>query len=152
MAGKSRPTGVAVLAILAALGGILCLIGAAVLGILAGAMAEFIESLMADYGFGIMPGIGEFAAAIVMAIAVVAAIFGILYLIAAYGLWIGAGWAWWLTIILSILGIIGGLLTLPLGIISVVIEALIIYYFTRPHVKAFFGMGAPSAPPPPPPP
>jgi len=50
MAGKQRPTGVAVLAILAAIGGILCLIVAAVLGILAGAMAEFMESMMAEWG------------------------------------------------------------------------------------------------------
>ena len=150
MAGTPRPTGVAVLSILAAIGGILCLIGAAVLGILAGAMEEFIESAMEEYGAGVIPGAGEFISAIVMAIAAVAAIFGVLYLIAAYGLWVGAGWAWWLTIILSILGIIGGILSLPVGIITIFIEILIIYYFTRPHVKEFFGMAAPSPPPPPP--
>jgi len=152
MAGTPRPTGVAVLSILAALGGILFLIGAAVLGIMATAMADFIESWMAEYGAGVITGAGEFVAAIVMAIAAVLAIFGILALIDAYGLWVGAGWAWWLTIILSILGIIVGILTLPGGIIAIIIEALIIYYFTRPHVKQFFGMAAPSPPPPPPPP
>ena len=150
MAGTPRPTGIAVLSILAAIGGILCLIGAAVLGILAGAMEEFIESAMEEYGAGVIPGAGEFISAIVMAIAATAAIFGVLYLIAAYGLWVGAGWAWWLTIILSILGIIGGILSLPVGIITIFIEILIIYYFTRPHVKEFFGMAAPSPPPPPP--
>ena len=150
MAGTPRPTGVSVLAILAALGGILCLIGGAVLGILAGAMEEFIESAIEDYGATIIPGAGEFISAIVLAIAAVAAIVGILALIDAYGLWIGAGWAWWLTIILSILGIIGGIMSLPGGIISIIIDALIIYYFTRPHVKEFFGMAAPSPPPPPP--
>jgi len=149
MAGTPRPTGVAVLSILAALGGILFLIGAAVLGIMATAMADFIESWMAEYGVGVITGAGEFVAAIVMAIAAVLAIFGILALIDAYGLWVGAGWAWWLTIILSILGIIVGILTLPGGIITIIIEALIIYYFTRPHVKQFFGMAAPSPPPPP---
>ena len=150
MAGTPRPTGIAVLSILAAIGGILCLIGAAVLGILAGAMEEFIESAIEEYGAGVIPGAGEFISAIVMAIAAVAAIFGVLYLIVAYGLWVGAGWAWWLTIILSILGIIGGILSLPVGIITIFIEILIIYYFTRPHVKEFFGMAAPSPPPPPP--
>ena len=150
MAGTPRPTGVSVLAILAAIGGILGLIGGVILGILAGAMEEFIESLIVEYGAGVIPGIGEFLEALILAIAAVAAIFGILYLIAAYGLWIGAGWAWWLTIILSILGIIGGILSLPGGIISIIIDGLIIYYFTRPHVKEFFGMAAPSPPPPPP--
>lgn len=151
MAGTPRPTGVAVLAILAALGGFLCLIGAAVLGILAGAMEEFIESMMEEYGAGVISGAGEFVAAIVMAIAAVAAIFGIFYLIDAYGLWTGKGWAWWLTIILSILGIIGGILSLPWGIITIFIEILIIYYFTRPHVKEFFGLVVQRPPPPPPP-
>ena len=150
MAGTPRPTGVAVLAILAAIGGILCLIGGVVLGILAGAMEELIESMIAEYGAGVIPGIGEFLEAFILAIAAIAAIFGVLYLIAAYGLWIGAGWAWWLTIILSILGIIMGILTLPAGIITILIDILIIYYFTRPHVKEFFGMAAPSPPPPPP--
>lgn len=150
MAGTPRPTGVAVLAILAAIGGILCLIGAVVLGILSTEMATFIESIMEQYGAVAIPGIGEFIETIVLAIAAVAAIIGILVLIDAYGLWIGAGWAWWLTIILSILGIIGGLLSLPVGIISIIIDVLIIYYFTRPYVKEFFGMATPSPPPPPP--
>ncbi|MGQ9461258.1 MAG: hypothetical protein ACUVRA_08545 [Candidatus Bathyarchaeaceae archaeon] len=150
MAVKQRPTGVTVLAILAAIVGILGIIGAVVLGIMATAMAEFIESAMEEYGAVVMPGAGEFLAAIVMAIAAVAAILGILALIDAYGLWIGASWAWWLTVILSVIGIILGLLSLPGGIIAIVIYALIIYYFTRPHVKGFFGMAAPSPPPPPP--
>lgn len=150
MAGTPRPTGVAVLAILAAICGILGLIVAVVLGILSTEMATFIESAMEEYGAVVIPGIGEFLEAVVLAIAAVLAIVGILALIDAYGLWIGAGWAWWLTIILSILGIIGGILSLPGGIITILIDILIIYYFTRPHVKEFFGMAAPSPPPPPP--
>jgi len=148
VAGTPRPTGVAVLAILVAICGILGLIVAVVLGILSTEMATFIESMMEQYGAGAIPGIGEFIEAVVLAIAAVAAIVGILALIDAYGLWIGAGWAWWLTIILSILGIIGGILSLPGGIISIIIDILIIYYFTRPYVKKFFGMAAPSPPPP----
>jgi len=150
MAGTPRPSGVSVLAILAALGGIVGLIVAVVLGIMSTEMATFIESLMEEYGSVVLPGIGEFIETLVLAIAAVVAICGILALIDAYGLWIGAGWAWWLTIILCVLGIIGGLLSLPGGIISIIIDILIIYYFTRPHVKEFFGLAAPSPPPPPP--
>lgn len=149
MNGTPRPSGVAILSILAALGGILCLIGAAVLGILAGTWSEFIETIVEDYGAGAIPGVGGFLTGIIMAIAAVAAIIGILYLITAYGLWVGKSWAWWLTIILSVLGIIGGLLSLPVGIIGIIIYILIIYYFTRPHVKEFFGLAAPPPPPPP---
>jgi uncharacterized membrane protein (DUF2068 family) len=75
-----------------------------------------------------------------LVIAVVAAVLGILALIDAYGLWIGAGWAWWLTIILSALGIIVGIVSLPGGIIAIFIDVLIIYYFTRSYVKEFFGI------------
>ena len=150
MAETSRPTGVAVLAILSALGGVLSLIGAAVLGILAGATSDFIESIVEQYGAGAIPEAGEFVAAMFMAIAAVAAIIGILLFIDAYGLWTGRSWAWWLTIILSVIGIILGLLSLPSGIIGIIIEVLIIYYFTRPHVKEFFGLAAPPPPPPPP--
>ena len=149
MNGTPRPSGVAILSILAALGGILCLIGAAVLGILAGTWSEFIETMVEEYGAGAIPGVGGFLTGIIMAIAAVAAIIGILYLINAYGLWVGKSWAWWLTIILSVLGIIGGLLSLPVGIIGIIIYILIIYYFTRPHVKEFFGLAAPPPPPPP---
>lgn len=150
MAETLRPSGVAVLAILGALGGVLCLIGAVVLGILAGTMSEFIESTIEEYGAGAISGVGGFVTGIIMAIAAVAAIIGILYLIDAYGLWTGKSWAWWLTVILSVLGIIGGLLSLPGGIIGIIIYVLIIYYFTRPHVKEFFGLAAPHPPPPPP--
>ena len=44
MARTTRPTGVAVLAMLVALVGILALVGAVVLGVLSGTMTEFIES------------------------------------------------------------------------------------------------------------
>ena len=150
MAGTPRPSGVSILAILGALGGVLCLIGAAVLGILAGTMSEFLDSIVEQYGAGAIPGVGGFVTGLIAAFAAIAAIMGILLFIDAYGLWTGAGWAWWLTIILSVLGIIGGLLSLPGGIISIIIDGLIIYYFTRPHVKEFFGLAA-SRPPPPPP-
>lgn len=151
MTEKPRPAGVAVLAILSALVGVLSLIGAAALGILAGASPEFFDSMMQQYGVGGMPGFGGFVAGILMAIAAVSAIIGILLFINAYGLWTGKGWAWWLTIILSVLDIIGGLLSIlsGWGIIWIIIGILIIYYFTRPHVKEFFGLAAPPPPPPP---
>jgi uncharacterized membrane protein (DUF2068 family) len=137
---KARPIGVAVLAILVALAGILALFGAVVLGIVAGTMTEFIESAIIDYGGMVIPDIEGFVEAMLLVIAAVAAVMGILALIDAYGLWTGAGWAWWLTIILSALGIIGGIVSLPGGIISIFIDVLIIYYFTRSYVKEFFGI------------
>ena len=140
MAQTTRPIGVAVLAVLVALAGILALIGAVVLGVVAGTMTEFIESMIIEYGGAVIPDVSGFFQGMLLVIAAVAAVAGILALVDAYGLWVGAGWAWWLTIILSALGIIGGVLSLPGGIVAIFIDVLIIYYFTRSFVKEFFGI------------
>ena len=144
MAGTYRPIGVTVLAILIALSGVLLLFAAVVLGIVAGTMTEFIESVIVDYGSMVIPDVEGFLEAMLLVIATVSATFGIFALIDAYGLWVGAGWAWWLTIILSALGILIGILSAPGGIISIFINILIIYYFTRPYVKEFFGITGPT--------
>lgn len=139
MAGNERPTGVTVLAILDIIGGSLCVIGTVAFYLLVSTLESYL--------------LRQVLGTVMMAIAAVGGIFGILYLVAAYGLWIGKGWAWWLTIILSILGLMGGLMYmiggLPYGIIPIAIDILIIYYFTRPNVKAFFGKGVSVLPPPP---
>ena len=140
MAQTIRPIGVSVLAVLVALAGILALIGAIVLGVVAGTMTEFIESMIIEYGGAVIPDVSGFFQGMLLVIAAVAAVAGILALVDAYGLWVGAGWAWWLTIILSALGIIGGVLSLPGGIVAIFIDVLIIYYFTRSFVKEFFGI------------
>lgn len=60
----------------------------------------------------------------------------------AYGFWTGKGWAWILGIIFSIIGIIIGLVSIignPSSVIGIIINGLILYYLTRPHVKAWFG-------------
>lgn len=141
-----RPTGVTVLSVLAGLLGLLALAG----GIIAISASAFISQLVETYSpltaipAAILSGILAIAGGI-------AVIVGILYIAVAYGLWIGAGWAWWLTIILAILGVISGLLTLPGGIIPLIIYALIIWYFWQPSVKAYFGQGPAPTPPPAPP-
>jgi len=126
MARTTRPGGVAVLAVLVALYGILALVVALVLGVLAETITEFVESAIIEYGGVLIPDVAGFVEAMLLVIAVVAG-------------WVGAGWAWWLTIILSALGIIIGIVSLPGGIITIIINALIMYYFTRSYVKEFFG-------------
>jgi hypothetical protein len=100
----------------------------------------------------------------VMSINFISIVVSLLYLAIAYGLWNGMDWSRILTIIFSALGVVFGiilvvassilivLIPMPpqitmmlggaftaLGIICIVINGLIIYYLTRPHVKAFFG-------------
>jgi hypothetical protein len=70
-------------------------------------------------------------------------VIGILDLGLAYGLWTGKGWAWIISLILAILGIIGSLFSLARGgfgaVVILILDAIILYYLTRPNVKAFFG-------------
>lgn len=150
-----RPVGISIIAVLAALLGVLFFVGAALFAALSTAgsfLQDMIETYAATYGGTVIPDLGSFLTAIALAIAGVLAIIGILYLVTAYGLWTGRGWARILAIILLILDIIGGLLTLPAGIIGLIIAAVLLWYFFTPSVRAFFGAGsAPQAPPPPPP-
>jgi uncharacterized membrane protein (DUF2068 family) len=61
----------------------------------------------------------------------------------AYGLWRGKRWAWSLTVILSFIGIALGAASFVTGniaaIFHLIINAIVIYYLYRPHVKVFFG-------------
>jgi hypothetical protein len=68
---------------------------------------------------------------------------GIACFFVAYGIWIGRDWAWTITLIVSVIGIILGISSLAIGnvgsIVNVIIFAVIIYYLYRPNVKAYFG-------------
>ncbi len=147
-----RPVGISIISVLAALVGVLCFVGAVLFAALSTA-GGLLQDLIETYGGGIMPfDIGSLLSAALLAFAGVAAIVGILYLVAAYGLWNGKGWARMLAIILLILDIIGSLLTLPAGIIGLIISGVLLWYFFTPSVKAFFGAGSASQAAPPPPP
>ena len=147
-----RPVGISIIAVLAALVGVLCFVGAVILAALSTA-GGVLQDLIETYGGSFMPfNIGSLLSAFFLAFAGIAAIVGILYLVAAFGLWTGRGWARMLAIVLLILDIIGGIVTLPAGIITIIIGGVLLWYFFTPSVKAFFGSGpAPQAPPPPPP-
>jgi hypothetical protein len=65
--------------------------------------------------------------------------------VVAYGLLKGLGWAWTVTVILSIISIVSNAISIATGniaaIISIIISGIILYYLYRPHVKAYFGKG-----------
>jgi hypothetical protein len=126
---RQRPSGVAILAFLQMLGGVLIII----VGILALAFAGLAASYFASYSYG--PWIGA-AAGVVGGILL---IIGLIAIGIGYGLWNGKGWAWTATLIFSILGILLGLLSLPSGVVGLLIDAAIIYYLFRLEVKQYFG-------------
>jgi hypothetical protein len=138
-----RPFGVVILVILEVLGA-LGLLG---IGGLLVAGGGFFAML------GTIPGL-EFIAGLIVAVGAILLLLGIISLIVAWGLWTGQGWAWTLAIVLTIISLI---ISIPgalagVGVIGLIIDIIILYYLTRPHVKAFFGKGPPAEAPPPPPP
>lgn len=116
---RNRPIGITIIAILMIISGILFIIG----GI--GLTALGVISLAFLAG-----GIGSI-------------ILGIASLVVAWGLLKGAGWAWIITLIITIISIIVNIASLAGGntanIIGIIINGIIIYYLYRPNVKAYFG-------------
>jgi len=142
-----RPFGVTILAILIGIEALMAFGSAALVGTIFAWIETMIPSTNGYAPTGFFTGIAIIVAA-------VAAIIGLIYLLIAWGLWTGQGWAWTVTLIFTILSLIGSIIALIalVGIVPLVIDIIILYYLTRPHVKAFFGKGpAPEAPPPPPP-
>jgi hypothetical protein len=89
-------------------------------------------------------GIGIAFGVVLLAIAIAS-------FVVAYGLLKGLGWAWTVTVILSIISIISNAISIATGniaaIISIIISGIVLYYLYRPHVKAYFGKGASRSPP-----
>ena len=124
---RMRPTGVTILAILQMLGGVLIfLVGIAAVSV------SGMTSTLGGYGYGYLAGVIGIVGGVI-------AVVGLIGIGLGYGLWKGKGWAWWATLIFSVLGILGSLVTLPSGVVGLLIEAAILYYLTRPGVKQYFG-------------
>ena len=70
-------------------------------------------------------------------------ILGTASIIVSFGLYKGKGWSWTLLLILSGFGAAGYLLNIVNGqtfsVVGLVINAIIIYYLYKPHIRKFFG-------------
>jgi hypothetical protein len=162
---KTRPTGVTIIAILNIIGGIIMLFGAIAL-IAIGAILPTLppsafnqpqlqgnltpgqttpippDASMVPQSF--LGGVGIAIGGVLLALAIVS-------FVVAYGLLKGLGWAWTVTVILSIISIVLNAISIAAGniasIISIIISGIILYYLYRPHVKAYFGKGVSRSPP-----
>jgi lysylphosphatidylglycerol synthetase-like protein (DUF2156 family) len=114
-----RPTGVTILAALQFVSGLILTIIAFVLWVLS---------------------ISSSAVVFILASGLLLFCFVLVY--AAWGLWSGKGWAWTLTVVLMILGLIVSVAEIASGsysnVISLVVGALILWYLYRPPVRDFF--------------
>ncbi len=134
----ARPTGVTILAVLSAIGGVFYLLGGvALLGL--GGIAAGATGNAAWFGLGGLVGIFS-------------VVLGIAYIAFAYGAWSLLPWAWSLGMVLAIVGIVfsvigaissgdivGGIIA---QIIPIAISAVIIYYLNTPGVRSAFGKAA----------
>jgi hypothetical protein len=122
----SRPLGVTIVAILMIIEGIFLILG--------GISGIAVGGIMADE-----LGIGG---AIIAASSVGLAL-GIAGLFIAWGLISGKGWAWIITIIITIIMAIVNIISIASGryehIFGLIINGVILYYMYRPQVKAYFG-------------
>jgi uncharacterized membrane protein (DUF2068 family) len=123
---KNRPLGVTIVAILAIIGGIFFIIGGLAPLAIAAIVPEFSVLLI---------GIGSILIAI-----------GIGYLVVSYGLMKAKGWAWSITLVLSYVGIVFGIISIIggnfLSIIHLIISIVIIWYLYKSQIKSFFGKPA----------
>ena len=142
-ASMARPTGATVISIidgiigvLALLSGLLLMVGAGLVGGLLGSAAD-----------PNAPGLGALFAGLGIVFGVIVVLIGLLYLAIAYGVWKGRGWAWMLGVVVSIIAVIFGVLGLAGGvtlgsILSVLLPALVVYFFWQPEVKRWLGRPA----------
>ena len=153
----NRPLGVTIIAILRIIGGIILLLG----GIGLVTIAPFVGQLNVnttsstiDSSVPVTPnGAGIdvsnnntsflFFAAFIGVIGSILIVLGIASFVVAWGLLKGKGWAWTVTIIITIISLVFNALSIISGnigaIVGIIIDGVIIYYLYRPNVKSYFG-------------
>jgi hypothetical protein len=173
----NRPTGVTIIAILTIIGGILlCFSGISVLTLGIFFASVPIGSIISEEQLqqqlqpeiqnqAELEALTQFLGSIGVVIGAIVLAVGIGYLVVSYGLLKGKGWAWTITVILTIIAIViqiisvvstsifdasfsGDMNALVTGIIAhivgIAINGVILYYLYRPNVKAYFGKSQPS--------
>ena len=136
VSGRNRPTGVTVIGALQILTGL----GSLVLGFMLASTYAFLGSLMASGAEGVTfsAGFGGFLMVAGALIGGILIVIGIVNLFIAYGLFKGKSWAWILCLMFAVISVVFGVLTFPVGIVTILFNALIIYYLTRRNVKTYF--------------
>lgn len=135
-----RPTGVTILAILAVIGGILGILGSLALIGIGGAAAGI--------GAAANQGAAGLGGAVVVLIGLGSLLSAVLSLVFGIGAWGLRPWAWTLgvfaealSLVLSLLGLLGRSGNAGGRLLSAVIAAGILYYLFRPAVRHAFRQG-----------
>lgn len=129
-----------IIAILNIIGGIIMLVAGIALVAVGSLLPSVLEqgAEMSGLPAGALGALGVGMGGVIIAL-------GIFSFVVAYGLWKGKGWAWTLTVVLSVISIVLNAISIATGnaggIINIIISAVIVYYLYRPHVKTYFGRG-----------
>jgi len=123
-----RPTFLSIIAILLAIYGVLLIIGGLAMVAMSG-NAE-IQKIFTDAGLN---------TSWMTALGLLALVLGILAIAVAYLLWKGIKLGWFLALIFLVFNLVYGLLAGGIGWLALIITVLLIIYFLRPKVRAFFG-------------
>lgn len=153
---RSRPIGVTIIAILMIIGGILLLIGGTGFLVIAPLLGQLDLSEISDTSNDTLSvnlngtdialpnnALFIFLGGALGVIGGVLVALGIASLIVAWGLLKGKGWAWIVTIIITIISIVFNIVSIAAGnigsVVGLIINGVIIYYLYRPNVKSYFG-------------
>ena len=145
-----RPLGVAILAVLDIIVGILAFIG----GIAATAVStivndpeirDAIRDAMISAGIADVDAVLDILATVLLVIGAIMFVMGLVGIVVGWGLWAGKQWAWIIAVIFYIAGIVISAVFMvwpvwsPIDVIGVIIGVVILYYLFRPNVRAWFG-------------
>lgn len=86
-----------------------------------------------------------FAGAIVF-VGLFALLFGLGMVVVGWGLYNGKPWAWTGMVVLILVNALFNVLSLPVGLVGLLINAFLLWYFLQPGVKRYFGRDNPIEP------
>ncbi|HLF25931.1 MAG TPA: hypothetical protein VJG32_06320 [Anaerolineae bacterium] len=135
---QARPTGITILAALAAIGGVLGLCGSLALIGLGGVLGGVAASVGGA-------AVGVAAGGLAVIFGLVALGVSVLDLAFAYGAWNLKPWAWTLGVVAQGISLVLAVINILQGadisgqIISIAIAGIILYYLMTPEVKRAFG-------------
>jgi hypothetical protein len=160
---RKRPTGVTIIAILMIIGGILTLIGGIALVIVGPLISQygvnnpsntFEDNMYSNFNSTDISSTSTFLSifsGFLSIIGIGLIVLAIVNFIVAWGLLKGKGWAWSISVIVTIISLVIGIIFVVFNgvagdissiigqIVGVVINGIILWYLYRPNVKSYFG-------------
>lgn len=145
-----RPLGVAVLAVLDIIGGILAFIGGITMAAVSAMVnnpdiRDMIRDQMISAGVANVDAILDMLVTVLIVVGVIMFIMGLVGVVVGWGFWAGKQWAWIIGVIFYVVGVVISVVGMvwpvwsPTSVIGIIIGAVILYYLFRPNVKAWFG-------------